>query len=266
MGIFGIDPVNARLPIYELDLSSRQIKNASERNETAARTWGLLRIQGRIALIDPVRLNNVRSIDDEKLASFAGLAMLAVSGNLWAACSDIGWNALNAAVNAAAAAGGATGGYGLNMWASVVDETGAVCWVTTNGTPGASAGNSEWLGSRVISAQKANTANAFSLDGYAISTANLYSAVQPGGSSMAFRPATLSMQRSLMPEVPPSSARSMIRCAARKSVASMSSVVVSRSMLTVRKWGHWVYPEIPPAATMLSPGGSARRLACNRVV
>jgi uncharacterized protein GlcG (DUF336 family) len=34
----------------------------------------------------------------------------------------------------------------------------------------------------VISAQKANTANAFSLDGLALSTANLYSAVQPGGS------------------------------------------------------------------------------------
>ena len=30
--------------------------------------------------------------------------------------------------------------------------------------------------------QKANTANAFSLDGLALSTANLYSAVQPGGS------------------------------------------------------------------------------------
>jgi Uncharacterized protein, possibly involved in utilization of glycolate and propanediol len=72
--------------------------------------------------------------------------------------------------------------HGLNMWATVVDETGNVCWVTTSGTPGAMAGNSEWLGSRVISAQKANTANAFSLDGYAISTANLYSAVQPGGS------------------------------------------------------------------------------------
>ncbi len=57
-----------------------------------------------------------------------------------------------------------------------------VCWITTSGKPGAFAGNSEWLGSRVISAQKANTANAFSLDGYAISTANLYSAVQPGGS------------------------------------------------------------------------------------
>ena len=37
-------------------------------------------------------------------------------------------------------------------------------------------------GSRVISAQKANAANAFSLDGLALSTANLYSATQPGGS------------------------------------------------------------------------------------
>jgi uncharacterized protein GlcG (DUF336 family) len=39
-----------------------------------------------------------------------------------------------------------------------------------------------WPGSRAISAQKANTANAFSLDGLALSTANLFSAVQPGGS------------------------------------------------------------------------------------
>jgi hypothetical protein len=34
----------------------------------------------------------------------------------------------------------------------------------------------------VISAQKANTANAFSLPQLALSTANLYTAVQPGGS------------------------------------------------------------------------------------
>ena len=40
----------------------------------------------------------------------------------------------------------------------------------------------EWPGSRVISAQKANTANAFSLPGLVLSTANLFSAVQPGGS------------------------------------------------------------------------------------
>jgi len=40
----------------------------------------------------------------------------------------------------------------------------------------------QWPGSWVISAQKANTANAFSLPGLALSTANLFSAVQPGGS------------------------------------------------------------------------------------
>jgi uncharacterized protein GlcG (DUF336 family) len=39
----------------------------------------------------------------------------------------------------------------------------------------------QWPGSRVISAQKANTANAFSLPGLALSTADLYSATQPGG-------------------------------------------------------------------------------------
>lgn len=112
----------------------------------------------------------------------AGAMLLAFAGSATAACKDISWPALNNAVAVAAGAGTATGGYGLNMWATVVDETGNVCWVTTSGTPGAQAGNSEWLGSRVISAQKANTANDFSLDGYAISTANLYSAVQPGGS------------------------------------------------------------------------------------
>jgi uncharacterized protein GlcG (DUF336 family) len=49
----------------------------------------------------------------------------------------------------------------------------------------------QWPGSRVIAAQKANTGNEFSLPaggsgafpaGLALSTANLYSAVQPGGS------------------------------------------------------------------------------------
>lgn len=65
------------------------------------------------------------------------------------------------------------------MWATVVDETGVVCAVATTGS---AAGNNEWLGSRVISAQKANTANAFSLDAVSISSGALYAAVQPGGS------------------------------------------------------------------------------------
>jgi len=70
------------------------------------------------------------------------------------------------------------GGFNLEMWGTVVDRSGTVCAVAMTGdTEGA-----QWPGSRVISAQKANTANAFSLPGLALSTANLYSAVQPGGS------------------------------------------------------------------------------------
>lgn len=70
------------------------------------------------------------------------------------------------------------GGFGLNMWATVVNRDGFVCAVAFSGPTR----NHQWPGSRIISAQKAYTANAFSLDGLALSTANLYSATQPGGS------------------------------------------------------------------------------------
>jgi uncharacterized protein GlcG (DUF336 family) len=78
----------------------------------------------------------------------------------------------------AAAQAQANGGFGLQMWGSVVNRDGIVCAVAFTGE---SRGD-QWPGSRVISAQKANTANAFSLPELALSTANLYSAVQPGGS------------------------------------------------------------------------------------
>ena len=67
-----------------------------------------------------------------------------------------------------------TSGLDLQMWGTIVDRDGVVCAVAFSG---ANRG-SQWPGSRVISAQKANTANAFSLDGLALSTANLYSASQ----------------------------------------------------------------------------------------
>jgi uncharacterized protein GlcG (DUF336 family) len=70
------------------------------------------------------------------------------------------------------------GGFGLNMWATVVNRDGIVCAVAFTGNNR----GDQWPGSRVISAQKANTANAFSLPALALSTANLYTAVQPGGS------------------------------------------------------------------------------------
>lgn len=75
--------------------------------------------------------------------------------------------------------GGPTnGGLETHMWATVVNRAGTVCAVTRSGdAPG-----DQWPGSRIISAQKANTANAFSLPNLALSTANLWAATQPGGS------------------------------------------------------------------------------------
>jgi uncharacterized protein GlcG (DUF336 family) len=69
-------------------------------------------------------------------------------------------------------------GFGLNMWATTVNRDGEVCAVAFSGQDR----GDQWPGSRVISAQKANTANSFSLPHLALSTANLYTAVQPGGS------------------------------------------------------------------------------------
>ena len=70
------------------------------------------------------------------------------------------------------------GGFGFHMWATVVNRAGEVCAIAYSGD---SAGD-QWPGSRVISAQKANTANAFSLPGFALSSANLHQATQDGGS------------------------------------------------------------------------------------
>lgn len=52
-------------------------------------------------------------------------------------------------------------GLELHMWGTIVAKDGTVCAVAKTGD----GLNHQWLGSRVISAQKANTANAFSLDG-----------------------------------------------------------------------------------------------------
>ncbi len=99
-----------------------------------------------------------------------------------------GYGALKSALDAATAT--ETSGLNNQMWATIVDRDGVVCAVAFSGVDR----GAQWPGSRVISAQKANTANAFSLDassnsggsgqakGLALSTANLYSAVQPGGS------------------------------------------------------------------------------------
>jgi uncharacterized protein GlcG (DUF336 family) len=77
----------------------------------------------------------------------------------------------NALVNAVASE---SSGLDFDMWGTIVNRDGVVCAVAFSGTDR----GAQWPGSRVISAQKANTANAFSLNGLALSTGNLYSAAQ----------------------------------------------------------------------------------------
>jgi uncharacterized protein GlcG (DUF336 family) len=70
------------------------------------------------------------------------------------------------------------GGLGNQEWATVVNRDGVVCAVVFSGTTRAD----QWPGSRVISGEKANTSNALSGRDYALSTANVYAAAQPGQS------------------------------------------------------------------------------------
>jgi uncharacterized protein GlcG (DUF336 family) len=115
------------------------------------------------------------------VTNLALAAVLSLAGTVSAAdgpssCKDLPSQAtLRTALSAAQAQ--SNGGFGLQMWATMVNRDGVVCSVAFTGDDR----GDQWPGSRVISAQKANTANAFSLPHLALSTANLYTAVQPGG-------------------------------------------------------------------------------------
>ncbi len=67
-----------------------------------------------------------------------------------------------------------------NMWAAIVDRKGVLCSVIN--TIGDNAGQDPWPGSRSIAIAKASTANDFSNNKLALSTANLYGVSLPGGS------------------------------------------------------------------------------------
>jgi uncharacterized protein GlcG (DUF336 family) len=69
-------------------------------------------------------------------------------------------------------------GMGNPEWAALVNRDGIVCAVVFSG-PDRSV---EWPGSRLIAAEKANTANALSGPNFAFSTANLFTPAQPGQS------------------------------------------------------------------------------------
>jgi uncharacterized protein GlcG (DUF336 family) len=119
-----------------------------------------------------------------KLAVLSAVITTVFSVNAFAdrggnACSDLpSYAQLKSALVSASSSDAS--GFNLNMWATVVNRDGVVCAVAFTGNDR----GDQWPGSRVISAQKANTANAFSLPGLALSTANLWSAVQ-GTSSVS---------------------------------------------------------------------------------
>ena len=118
------------------------------------------------------------------LGLLAAPAMAGGSGGGVGGCNNIpNLGNLKSALKGAVGVTG-NGGLGNNMWGTIVDNSGIVCAVVFSGADY----TSQWLGSRLIAAQKANTGNAFSLGlgaggtVIALSSANLFSAVQPGGS------------------------------------------------------------------------------------
>jgi hypothetical protein len=125
-----------------------------------------------------------RTITSFSLTLGTALVLSAVhAGIAQASCKDLPSHAdLKTQLDAVVTSGG-NGGLANEMWATIVDRDGIVCQVAfTGGDRG-----DQWPGSRVISAQKANTANAFSLPGDAgfggaLSSGNLYGTVLEQGS------------------------------------------------------------------------------------
>jgi uncharacterized protein GlcG (DUF336 family) len=115
-------------------------------------------------------------------------ALTAASNAVWAQGHDGPSNCsgLPSAVDlktflvAAPSTGGDAGGlfHGTRMWVAVVNRDGKLCAVANSQTDPSQV----WPGSQSIAKAKAYTANAFSLDSLALSTARLYTFTQPGHS------------------------------------------------------------------------------------
>lgn len=104
-------------------------------------------------------------------------------------CEGLPTNSALKAALVSAVGPSSNGGLQFNMWATIVANDGTVCAVAFSGGDF----KDQWLASRVISAQKAVTANSLSLGAISAgaakangklswSTAEFYSATQPGGS------------------------------------------------------------------------------------
>lgn len=118
------------------------------------------------------------------LFSFAGLFFLTsrpTAANPPSNCQNLpSESQLKSLLVAAQTSGGDAGGlfHGTRMWGALVNRDGEICAFTTS-TDDA---KQVWPGSQAIAKAKAYTANAFSLDSLALSTARLYTFTQPGHS------------------------------------------------------------------------------------
>jgi hypothetical protein len=122
------------------------------------------------------------------LAGAAFLSAAAASGQQSNGCGNLpGYDQLKKALIAARAA--EDSGLNAQEWATIVDRDGVVCAIAFTGN-----NRTAQMGiGRISSAMRANTGNAFGFDstsssngkgmpaGLALSSANLYSATQPGG-------------------------------------------------------------------------------------
>ena len=106
-------------------------------------------------------------------------------------------NALKGFLGAAPASGGDAGGlfHGEKMWAAVVNRDGEFCAAATSTADPSQV----WPGSQAIAKAKAYTANAFSLDSLALSTAMLYTFTQPGHSLWSLGQSNLFESKFLAP-------------------------------------------------------------------
>jgi hypothetical protein len=90
------------------------------------------------------------------VVSLIGLGMLVTACPVFANCSSLpNLSTLQGALESAVGSG--NGGLGFNMWATLVSNDGVVCAVAFSGADF----TGQWLGSRVISAQKAEHGERF---------------------------------------------------------------------------------------------------------
>jgi uncharacterized protein GlcG (DUF336 family) len=120
------------------------------------------------------------------LRVLVAMCILGITGGVGTAaaqgtCSSMPTAAeLRTALQQAVTHGGEAGGlfHGSRMWGSIVNRSGAICVTAASNTDPTQV----WPGSQAIAKAKAYTANAFSLDALALSSAMLYTFTQPGHS------------------------------------------------------------------------------------